>query len=185
MHFTSAICNLQNSSVFLVTTPREVVWNRSFLDSLTLKIGPIRSPETSVSSQLTPRDNSEDGRTEFNRSESLRSRKARSAHIMQHLSSESWTGEDVEGDANRLIWGTILTFFWREWGKPRGEDVEGDANRLIWGTILTFFWREWGKPRESETSAVPARDLNPEAGTLASRTWPWAECHGRLKSSYL
>jgi hypothetical protein len=35
-----------------------------------------------------------------------------------------------------------------------GKDVEGSAYGLIWGTILTFIWRDWerGKEKKPTTS---------------------------------
>jgi hypothetical protein len=68
-----------NYSVFLIVNRREVFRNRrfgtlylphlqgsSFSDSLILKVEQIGSSETSVSNHLTPRDNPEEGETEFN-----------------------------------------------------------------------------------------------------------------------
>ena len=81
------------SSIFWIIMRRKVVWNRRFgttyrshlqrsscprrllvLTAWPLKMGPIGSPETSVSNHLTPRNNPEDGRIQFNRGGSLRSR---------------------------------------------------------------------------------------------------------------
>ena len=70
-----------NYSFFWVITRRDVVWNRRFgityrshfqrsrcpssWTTWPLKMGPISSPETSVSSNLTPRNNLENGRIWF------------------------------------------------------------------------------------------------------------------------
>jgi hypothetical protein len=51
-------------------------WSRlqgSVLDSLTLEDRPIGSPETSVSNDLPPHNNTQDETLQFNRGESLRS----------------------------------------------------------------------------------------------------------------
>ena len=73
-----------NYSVFWVITRGKVVWNRRFgttysVPSCPLKMGPIDSPKTSVLNHLTPHDNPEDGRIQFDRGGSLRSRE-----VIQH-----------------------------------------------------------------------------------------------------
>jgi hypothetical protein len=40
--------------------------------------------------------------------------------------SEQWVGNDVEGNACRLIRGTVQAFSWKSWGKPCIDCVPGE-----------------------------------------------------------
>jgi hypothetical protein len=110
-HFVTKIYNPSHSSlidskayyVLLVVTQREMILIQTFrdyvsvpsslinlselpfFDSLTLETGPTGISETSVPNHLTLRYNPEDGRFNFNRSGSLRSRKHFHVHVIKMI----------------------------------------------------------------------------------------------------
>ena len=67
-------------------------------EDLSLKTGPIGRPETSVSNQLTQRNNPEDRTIQFNRGGCLRCRK--------HVSTTNDKGEMLEGVEIQEVKGT-------------------------------------------------------------------------------
>ena len=65
-------------------------------------MGPIASPETSVSNHLTPRNNPEDGRIQFNRGGSLRSRQVQNFMKICPVGAELFHA-DAETETAKLI----------------------------------------------------------------------------------
>jgi hypothetical protein len=122
--YTASHPRRQQYSYVIEAFRRPYFWIITLLLSWPLKMGPIGSPETSVSNHFTPLNNPADGRK-------------------QYCYSSPWEPKILPAFGSVAYWCSQWLVTYDEWITNR----EGFGRRLSWFNRchLSFLWRDWGK----------------------------------------